>query len=773
MTMKNSVFFPHESARRHVTGEARYVNDLPESASALTGKVVYSPHASARILFFDLEEAKKTPGVQAVLSCRDIPGHNQLGAIVHDEPCLAEDTVKCIGQAIFLIAADSEKAASEAERKIIIEYEELDAVLDIGKAIACNHLISPPKFIIRGDADQALARSPFTLSGELKTGAQEHWYLETQSCLAVPGEGGEMTLYSSTQNPTEVQTMVAEVLGIQRKHVICEARRLGGGFGGKETQAHHVAAWSALLAKTTGKAVKIHLFRDDDQIITGKRHRFLSNYKIGFDQEGKILAYKVELNSDAGCGTDLSNAILERAMLHAENSYFIPDISITGKAYYTNLPSNTAFRGFGGPQGMAVIENAIDRVARFLKKDAAEIRKLNFYSDKDHNRTPYDMMVRNNHLHRMYGDLMQNSRYQERRKEINRFNEDHKYIKRGMALTPVKFGISFTTTFLNQAGALVNIYTDGSVQVSHGGTEMGQGLYTKILQIATRELGISSENIQVIATNTSRVPNTSPTAASSGTDMNGMAVKNAIDVLKSRLAEVAAGELGKVKHGEPTQKEDIRFGDNIITDIKHPDRSISFRDLISTAYLKRISLSSTGYYSTPEIWFDRATGKGMPFYYFAYGMSVSEVEADMLTGDCRILSSEILHDAGDSINTEIDLGQIAGGFLQGVGWCTCEEIKWDQRGRLLTSSPDTYKIPTINDIPEKFTIRLLDNAGQEGTIHHSKAVGEPPFMLAFSVWLAIKDAISAYGKHESEPDFAIPATNELIVLSANQLKQHR
>jgi len=763
-------FFPHESAEKHVTGEAVYVNDMPVSDNTLTGRVVYSPYAHARIISFDLSEAINTKGVYAILSARDIPGQNQLGSVVHDEPCLADQVVNCIGQAVFLIAADDEEAAVAAEKKIRIKYEPLLAVTDLESAIELKSLIAPPRTIGRGDTDQALSSSPHLLSGEFKTGAQEHWYLETQSCLCIPGEGNDVMVYSSTQNPNEVQAIVAAVAGIKRNDVICEARRLGGGFGGKETQAHHVAAWTALLCRATNKPVRIHLFRDDDQIITGKRHRFLSKYDIGFDGEGQILAYKVELNADAGCATDLSGAILERAMLHAENSYYLPVVSVTGKAYYTNLPSNTAFRGFGGPQGMAVIENAIDRMARFLKKDAAEIRYLNFYREGENNITPYNQVVKNNWLKKMFDDLMHSSEYILRRQAINSLNLGNKYTKRGIAITPVKFGISFTTTFLNQAGALVNIYTDGTVQVNHGGTEMGQGLYTKILQIAALELGISHENLKIIATNTSRIPNASATAASSGSDLNGIAVKNAIDALKARLMPIAAEELCKNFPAFPTHAENIVFKDNFVFDSKNPERKSSFRDLISRAYLKRVSLSATGYYSTPEIWFDKAKGEGQAFFYYAYGMAVSEVEVDMLTGSHKMIRTDILHDVGNSINPCIDRGQIIGGFIQGVGWCTFEEIKWDKKGFLLTHSPDTYKIPTVNDIPFDFRVSLLENAENTGTIYKSKAVGEPPLMLAFSVWLAIKDALSAYGDHRFEPDFAIPATNELIVLSAQKIK---
>lgn len=734
----------HDSAVNHVTGESVYINDMPVNRELLTGKIVYSRFAHARITSLDVTKALEIQGVHAILTASDIPGKNQMGPVFHDEPCLAESETTFIGQALVLIAAENDEAAMEAEKLIHIEFEPLDAILDIESAITKNELIAPVRKIERGNAEMALKSAPHVLQGILKTGAQEHWYLETQTALAVPGEGKEMQIFASSQNPSETQAIVAEVLGIAKNEVEVEVKRIGGGFGGKETQGNHVAAWAALLAAATRRPVKIHLFRDDDQIMTGKRHRFLSRYQIGFNEQGLILAYKLELNSDAGSSTDLSRAILERAMLHAENAYYLPDVSITGKAWKTNLPSNTAFRGFGGPQGMAVIENAIDQVARFLKKDAAEIRFLNFYRHETNNLTPYGQKVENNRLFLMYESLMKSASYTERRKEIGKFNAENEFYKKGLALMPVKFGISFTTAFLNQAGALVNIYTDGTVLVNHGGTEMGQGLHTKIKQIASTELGISPDRIKVNATNTSKVPNTSPTAASSGSDINGMAVKNAIDIIKTRLSALAEKE-------------------NLPTDTP-------FDELCKLAHLNRISLSATGFYKTPGVFFDRETGQGNPFYYFSFGMAVSEVMIDTLTGQHSLIRADILQDVGDSLNEIIDRGQVEGGFIQGVGWCTTEEIKWDRHGNLMTHSPDTYKIPTINDIPADFRVELMRQIPNPGTIHRSKAVGEPPLMLGISVWLAIKDAISAVGGHQTEPDFSLPATHEVILLSSESLK---
>ncbi|MCK9202913.1 MAG: xanthine dehydrogenase molybdopterin binding subunit [Bacteroidales bacterium] len=754
----------------HVTGESVYINDMTVNDQLLFGKVVYSHNAYAVIRKIDISAALQIPGVKAILLSSDIPGENQLGTIIQDEVCLADKITTFIGQAVALIAAENEEAADEAERRIVIEYEPFEPILSIDAAIAANTLIAPVRTIERGDASGALKKAPHVITGILRTGAQEHWYLETQTALAIPGEGKEIRIYASSQNPSETQSVVAEVLGIPRNEVEVEVKRIGGGFGGKETQGNHVAAWSALLAHATGHPVRIHLFREDDQIMTGKRHRFLSSYEVGFDDQGTILAYKVELNSDVGSATDLSRAILERAMLHADNAYYIPDVCIVGKAWKTNLPSNTAFRGFGGPQGMAVIENAIERIALFLGKDAAGIRYRNFYQVSKHNVTPYGETVVGNHLFRLWDRLINRSGYYERRKEINLFNKENEFYKKGLALTPVKFGISFTTAFLNQGGALVNIYTDGTVLVNHGGTEMGQGLHAKIRQIASLELGISPIYVKVNATNTAKVPNTSPTAASSGSDINGMAVKNAIDTLKSRLTDLVVNEFKSRGSGKDILKGDILFENDQAFDRQNPSLSISFTELVKLAYINQVSLSASGFYKTPGIFFDRETGQGNPFHYYAFGMAVSEVVVDTLTGAHQLLRADIVHDVGDSLNPAIDLGQIEGGFLQGVGWCTTEEIKWDEQGRLLTRSPDTYKIPVVGDIPRDFRVELLENVPNEIAIRRSKAVGEPPLMLALSVWLAIRDAIANSGDTRKDFEYDLPATGEKILLALEGLK---
>ncbi len=769
---------PHESARFHVSGEAVYIDDMLVNERLLVGRVVYSPHAHARIVSCDVSEAKMIAGVHAVLCHHDIPGHNQMGPVVHDEICLAKDEVTFVGQAIVLIAAETEEQCLEAERLVKIVFEPLDAVVTLEQAIEKQSLLGPPAKIERGTVEDALLNAPQVLRGIIRSGAQEHWYLETQTSLCIPGEGNDITVYSSSQNPAETQAIVAEVLGINKNEVVVDVRRMGGAFGGKETQGNHVASWAALLCHVTNRPVKIRLFRDDDQKMTGKRHRFLSNYEVGFDDAGTIHAVNIELNCDAGAATDLSFAILQRAMLHSDNSYFIPNMRVIGRAFKTNLPSNTAFRGFGGPQGMAVIEEIVDRVARYLKKDAVEVRFKNFYGLETNNTTHYGELVEGNRLYMLHEQLMNSSEYTKRRAEVNAFNASNEFYKKGLAVTPVKFGISFTATFLNQAGALVLIYKDGTILVNHGGTEMGQGLHTKMQQVAALEFGVSVDTVKVNATNTSKVPNTSATAASSGADLNGMAIKNACDILKQRISEGMANYFNQQSGSEPgaesggqTLSSSIRYEGGNIYDAEHPERIISFADAMPIMVFHQVSLSAQGFYKTPGIGWDKDRGFGKPFFYFAFGMAVSEVLVDTLTGDHTILRTDILHDAGTSLNPGIDMGQIEGGFIQGVGWCTTEEIKWDEKGNLLNHSPDTYKIPAVRNIPRDFRVAMLDAAPNVAqTIRQSKAVGEPPFMLSLSVWLAIKDAISAVANHEIEPEFALPATNEVILLACEKLR---
>jgi xanthine dehydrogenase molybdopterin binding subunit len=740
----------------------------------LHGRVVYSKIAHGKIIACNIEKAKQLPGVRAVLTHNDIPGNNQMGPVFHDELVLAKDKVTFVGQAVVIIAAESEEIAIEAERQIKIKYKELPPILSISDAIKKGRLIQPSRKIETGNVKKAFAKCDHCMEGELEVGGQEQWYLETQIALVVPGEGKELLVHSSTQHPSETQALIAEVMGLPKMEVEVQVRRMGGAFGGKETQANHVAIWACLLSKATSCPVKIRLFRDDDQKMTGKRHRFLMKYKAGFDNNGQINGIEVVQHTDAGAATDLTMAILERAMMHADNAYFIPNIRIIGKAWFTNLPSNTAFRGFGGPQGMACIEQIIDRIARKLKKDPIEIRKINYYQEGKRAYTPYGQKVENNRLEPLSKILLKSSAYKKRRIAINSFNANNEFFKKGMAITPVKFGISFTTSFLNQAGALVHIYKDGTVLVNHGGTEMGQGLHTKIIQIAAMELGIDLAKVKVNATTTAKVPNTSATAASAGTDLNGMAVKNAMDKLKKRIGKRLCDKFNEQygKRGKPSKYFDIRFENNTVYDAANPKRKLTFADAVLNAYFNQVSLSATGYYKTPGIYFDRQQGKGKPYYYFSFGMAVTEILLDTLTGHFTNVRTDILHDAGDSINKRMDIGQVEGGYIQGMGWCTTEELKWDKNGNLLNHSPDTYKIPSIQDIPKDFRVNLLKGyPNAEKTIRRSKAVAEPPLMLAFSCWLAIKDAISAVCNHKLEPLYSLPATNETILLSIDDLKK--
>lgn len=762
----------HDSSLKHVQGTTIYFDDMPAIEGELHACVVTSPVAKGKINHIDISAAEKMPGVQCIITAKDIPGDNQMGPVFHDEPCIADERVDFMGQALAIVAANSFEEAIHAAAEVKIDISAETPILTLEDAIEQNAVLQPQRKIEHGNVDQVFSQCKHVLQGQFRSGGQEHWYLETQICIAVPGEDDEMTCYSSTQHPSESQAIVAEVLGTDRNRIVVETRRLGGAFGGKETSGNHVAAWAALLAAKTRKAVRLRLTRDTDQAITGKRHRFMSDWKIGFDENGAIQAYEVVFNADAGYATDLTMAILERAMLHAENAYYIPDIRIIGNSWKTNLPSNVAFRGFGQPQGMAVIENAIDQMARFLKKEPNDIRLLNFYGSNERNTTPYGAVVENNRLDTVYSKIVNSSEYNARRKKTDEFNNQSKHIKRGLALVPVKFGISFTTAFLNQAGALVHIYSDGSIQVNHGGIEMGQGLNTKMLQVAAVELGVSVERIKVTATNTSKIPNTSATAASSGTDLNGMAVKNAIDQLKERLKTVAPEILGEMFPNKTIQAANIVIENDKVSDASQPSISCNFDEFVAKAYLKQTHLSAAGYYRTPDIWFDRPNGVGNPFHYYAFAMSVSEVEVNTLTGRTKLLRTDLIEDAGQSINSMIDKGQVIGGFVQGLGWVTTEDLKWNKDGKLLNASPDTYKIPTITDIPVELNIELLENAPNNNTIRRSKAVGEPPFPLAISVWLAIKDAISAVHNHNIEPELSIPATNEEIVICIANMKNN-
>lgn len=762
----------HESAKYHVTGQAVYIDDLKISPKPLLGFVYKSPVAKGILKSFDLSVAKKVKGVKAILSYKDIPASNLIGAVKHDEPVLVEKKISYIGQALFLIAAETEKDFLKAKDLIKVDIEEQKPVLSIDQARKKNLNLEKTRVIESGNIEQNFESAYKIIEGTSKTGAQEQWYLETQTSLAVPGEGDEMKIYSSTQNPNEVQLLSSKVLGIDAKEIEVETRRMGGAFGGKETQAAIFSIWAALLSKKLNYPVKVRLERFIDQQITGKRHPFITHFKVGYDKNGKITVADIEFNANGGAFADLSMAILERAMFHAENAYYIPNIRIKGNVWLTNLPPNTAFRGFGGPQGIFNIENIIEKIAHNLKKDLAKIQYINFYGKDNKNTAPYGQKIKDNHLHRIWNEIIHTSMYDKRKKDIKIFNRKNTYLKRGLASIPVKFGISFTTAFLNQAGALVNVYTDGTVLVNHGGTEMGQGLHTKIQKIAAAEFGIDIKNVKVNATNTSKVPNTSATAASTGSDINGMAVKNAIEKIKENIISVVIDVLNKKYKKNKSLAANIVFKNNFIFDKKNPERKLKFSETIPLVRLNMKSLSASGYYATPGIKFNREKGVGTPFFYFAYGMGITEVEVDVLTGKVKLLRADILHDVGDSLNEEIDIGQIEGAYVQGMGWAILEDQKYDKKGKNITPSPDTYKIPAISDFPADFRIKLLKDVPHIKTIRGSKAVGEPPFILGLSAWFAIKDALWSIADYKIEPDLNFPATNEYIVVAAKKIRNN-
>ncbi|MBK7143844.1 MAG: xanthine dehydrogenase molybdopterin binding subunit [Xanthomonadales bacterium] len=757
----------HESAVGHVSGRAIYADEQHPPAGLLSLYPVQAPHAHARILAIDTDAARVMPGVHAVLTAADVPGTNDLGPIVHDEPVMPTDRVSFHGQAVAWVVADSEAQAMAAARRVKVDYEALPALLDVHAAIAAGSFHLPPARVERGDVIAALAAATHRLHGELMIGGQDHFYLETQACWASIDSEGLVQLVSSTQHPSETQHMVAHVLGIASHRVVCRCLRMGGGFGGKETQANPFAAVAALAAWKTGRPARVKLHRALDMQLTGKRHPFLARFEVGFDDDGLLQAARIDLVADGGWSVDLSPPVLMRAMVHVDNAYFIPHIEVVGRIAKTHLASNTAFRGFGGPQGMVVGEEMLDRVARFLRLPVDQVRERNFYREgatPDRNQTHYGQPVVDNHLPELWAQLRASSAYDLRRAQLDAFNREHPQRKRGLAITPVKFGISFNKTEYNQAGALVLIYSDGSVQLNHGGTEMGQGLHTKMLAVAARTLGISQSRIQIMVTSTDKVPNTSATAASSGSDLNGQAVKAACDTLLARMAPIAAASLGG-------GAEDVRFADDRVFLRATPERSLGFDEVVRATYNARISLAATGYYRTPGLSWDPKLGRGHPFYYFAFGAAVCEVEVCGLTGVHRLRRADLLHDVGDSIAELIDLGQIEGGFVQGMGWLTSEDLRWNAQGRLLTDAPSTYKIPTVGDVPDDFRVNLFKRSKPPGTnvIFHSKGVGEPPLMLAIAVREAIRDAVAAFGDARVV-ELAAPSTPEAIYRAIQRVR---
>jgi xanthine dehydrogenase large subunit len=756
----------HDSAPLHVTGEAVYTDDIREPAGCLHAYVLQSPLAHAKIKSIDTS-ACHILGVYAVMTAKDVPGKNDVAPVFDGDPVFADEKVEYAGQSVLAVAAESMDIARKAAHLAKVEYEELPAILTVQEAIKAEKFVGKTYAMQSGDSKAALAKAKNRMTSALNIGGQDHFYLEGQIALATPHENGEMHCWSSTQHPSEVQHLIAKVLNIPDHAVTVEVRRMGGAFGGKESQASLIACVAALLAHQTGRPVKLRLDRDDDMTMTGKRHGFYVTYDVGFDDDGLITGIDVMQAADCGMSADLSNAIADRAMFHADNTYYLSDVTITSYRCYTNKVSNTAFRGFGGPQGMLVMEYIIDDIARYLGLDALQVRRRNLYDalgqEKDRCMTHYGMKVEDCITADIFDTLEKSSDYRTRQKDIADFNARHVTLKKGIALTPVKFGISFTLTMLNQAGALVHLYKDGSVQLNHGGTEMGQGLHTKVSQVVADVFQIDLGRVKITATNTSKVPNTSATAASSGSDLNGKAAEVAAQTIKNRLIAFAE------KHFDVSENKIIFAADGVHIG----DKIMGFAEFVQLAYVNRISLSSTGYYATPKIFWDREKAQGRPFFYFAYGAAVSEVIVDTLTGEYKLLRTDILHDVGRSLNPAIDIGQIEGGFVQGVGWLTSEELWWNDKGALKTHAPSTYKIPTGRDVPNDLRVALFEGDNIEDTVYRSKAVGEPPLMLGISVFLALRDAVAAAGEIGTRilPPLQAPATPEAVLKALTALRK--
>ena len=754
----------HDSALKHVTGQALYIDDMPEPPGTLHGALVLSPIASGRLRRLDLSAAAAAPGVVAVFAAGDIPGHNNIAGAGKDEPLFAETKVEFAGQPLGLVVADTLDAARAAAQRAVIDIEPGKAILDIATALARQSYVQAPSTILRGDPDSALRSAPHTLSAAFSVGGQEHFYLEGQIAFALPGEDGDLIVHSSTQHPTEVQHVCAEILGYDFNQVTTVVRRLGGGFGGKESNASWVAGAAALAAAKTGRPVKLRLPREIDMIATGKRHGFDYRYTVGFDDEGRVLALDAVLAADAGWSLDMTPGVVARALTHVDNAYWLPHVRAVGYACRTNRQSNTAFRGFGGPQGVLVMEDALDRIALRLGRDANDIRALNFYGE-GRDETPYGQKVDENHLARCWAEVKRESDFERRRAEIDVFNKASPILKRGLGLFPLKFGISFNIPHMNQAGALVHVYTDGSIRLNHGGTEMGQGLFVKVAQVVAEVFKVDIDRIRPSATSTAEVPNTSPTAASTGSDLNGWAAWEGANTIKQRMVAFAAEHFGAAP-------ADIEFVDGNVRIAKPGSNQVmSFGEMAKLCYLGRVPLSSTGFYKTPKLHWDGAAMRGRPFFYFSFGAAAAEVAIDTLTGESRVLRADLVQDCGASLNPAIDLGQIEGAFVQGQGWLTCEELWWDKQGRLRTVGPSTYKIPGSRDVPAVFNVRMLDNApSREATIFRSKAVGEPPLLLATAVWTALKDAIGSVADHRTAVRLDAPATPERVLAAIATLK---
>jgi len=752
---------PHESGVKHVSGYAHYTDDISEPEGTLYGAIGWAKKSHAIIKKINLEKVIKSEGVVAVVTSKDIPGRNDVGPVYDGDPIFPTKKVEYFGQPLFAVAAKSTELARKAVLKAKISYKTLKPIIEIKDALKKKSFVLKGQTIKKGNPVTKISEAANHLKGEFTTGSQEHFALEGHVAFVIPQEDNDFKVYSSTQHPSETQQIIAKMLNQKSNTITVIVRRIGGGFGGKETQSFIFAAICTLLAKKTKLPVKLRMDRDDDIIITGKRHDFYSDYEVGYDELGVIEGLKIKLAARCGISPDLSGAINSRALLHIDNTYYLSNVSVENYLCKTNTSSSTAFRGFGGNQGMMVIENIIDNIARSLNKDPSDIRRRNFYQKEKKNITHYGMKIEDNVIHEIFDKLVKTSNYKSRQLNIKKFNSNNKYLKKGIAITPVKFGISFTTWHLNQAGSLVHIYyNDGSVHVNTGAIEMGQGTYTKIAQLAANALGLPFNKIKVSATRTDKVPNTSASAASSTTDLNGAAALNAIYKIKQNLASFVKRKY-KVKNGEAIYENGL---------VKFKGKSFRFNSLIKEAYLNRVSLSSSGFYATPKIHFDKNTFLGRPFLYFCYGAAVSEVMIDAMTGENRILRVDILHDAGRAINPAIELGQIEGGFVQGAGWLTMEEVKWKSNGQLSTHSPSTYKIPAVSDMPEKFNVEIYKRGKNiEKVVNKSKTTGEPPLMNAMSVFFAIKDAIASVGDYNITPIINAPATPEKILMSIKNL----
>ncbi|MEQ5802265.1 xanthine dehydrogenase molybdopterin binding subunit [Halomonas sp. H10-9-1] len=769
----------HESAIKHVTGRAAYIDDLKVPADCLHLALALSPAAHGRLVHLDLEQVRTLPGVVDAVGFPDVPGHTDIGPVFPGDPLFVEEEISYAGQVLFAVAAESQRAAREAVKAAldagVVEIDERPASLDAVAAAERGEFVRPSHVQQSGDWQAALTTAPLVVEGEQFVGGQEHFYLEGQACLVTPTEDEGVVVHTSNQHPSETQKLVAEVLGVPLHAVTVEVRRMGGGFGGKETQASPWACIAALISRRTGRAAKLRLPRAEDMRVTGKRHPFHNRYRLGVDERGVIQGGEISVIGDCGYSPDLSDAIVDRAMFHADNGYSLGQARVTGHRARTHFASNTAFRGFGGPQGMMAIEAAMDDIARRVGEDPLTIRKRNLYreaqDDIRRDITHYGQNVEQlGLLHALVERLEASSDYWARRREIAAFNAQSPVIKRGLALTPVKFGISFTAQHLNQAGALLHVYTDGSVQINHGGTEMGQGLHTKICQVVARELALDLDAVRITATRTDKVPNTSPTAASSGADLNGMAARDACLTLKARLFDFAAEHLYP---GQALEREGMRLEDgHLVAGWGESERRIPWIELVQAAYFGRVSLSEKGFYATPLIHYDRQTGQGRPFYYFAFGAAVAEVRVDTLSGEYRVERVDILHDVGDSLNPAIDIGQVEGGFIQGMGWLTSEELRWNDAGRLISDGPASYKIPTFGDLPPVFNVELMEgHPNSMASLYRSKAVGEPPLMLAISVWSALRDALASLVDYRQAPRLDTPATPERVLMAAAALRR--